>query len=196
MTGSSRMRALPAHRRRPALPQSRHGRALGAVAAAIAITAGGHLLATGAPPPLTGLLLALVLMAVPAWWLAGGERGWERLAAAQLVAQIGGHALFVATATDPAVHAGHGAFGPELVLIVHIVGAAAAGAWLRCGERRAIAAARRAIAALRRLVGWLLREWRAAGGPATGRPVNASAHGFLAPRLRYSIVHRGPPTVC
>jgi hypothetical protein len=180
-----------------ALPQSRPGRTVAAVGAATVATNGGHLLATGAPPPLTGMLLAVALTAVAAWRLTRDERGWERLAAAQLVAQIGGHALFVATASDPATHAGHGVLGPELVLLAHVVGAAVAATWLRCGERRAVEAARRAVAALRRLVTRLLSAWRPAH-PAvvTRRTSGAPARGLLAARLRHSIVHRGPPAFC
>jgi hypothetical protein len=162
----------------------------------MATTAVGHVLATGALPPLPGVLLALVLLAVPAWWLAGGERGWERLAAAQLVAQLGGHALFVVTAADPVAHTGHHGIGPELVLLAHGLAAAVAGVWLRAGERRAVATARRAVAALRRLVRSVLTEWRAARPPAPARLADAPAPGVLAARLRHSIVHRGPPAVC
>jgi hypothetical protein len=186
MTGPTRVHA---HR---ALPQSRAARAVGAVAAAIATTGGGHLLATGALPPLTGLLLAVVFLAVPAWWLAGHERGWERLATAQVAAQLGGHALFVATATDPIAHTGHHVIGPELVLLTHVAGAAVAGAWLRAGERRAAAAARRVVAALRHLIRSLLRTWHAARRPAPTRLESVPVRGVLAARLRHSIVHRGP----
>ncbi len=156
----------------------------------------GHLLATGSPPPLTGLLLALLLMAEPAWWLTRDERGWERLAGAQVAAQLGGHALFVVTATDPAAHAGHQAVRPELVLLAHVVGAAVAGAWLRAGERRAVAAARRAVAALRRLIRSVLSTWRAGRGPAPALLACVPECGVVATRLRHSIVHRGPPAVC
>jgi hypothetical protein len=178
------------------LPQSRVGRTAAAVAAAGISTCGGHVLATGHVPPLIGLVLALVLTTAASWWLTRDERGWERLAAAQLVAQLGGHALFVGTATDPAVHAGHGVLGPELVLLAHVLGAAVSGAWLRCGERRAVEAARRAVAALRRLLCRLLAEWRTARPQARRRPVDAPARVSLTPRLRHSIVHRGPPAVC
>jgi hypothetical protein len=188
------------HTPRCALPQSRPGRTAAAVGAATVATSGGHLLATGAPPPLTGLLLAVALTAAAAWRLTRDERGWERLAAAQLVAQIGGHALFVVTASDPATHAGHtghGVLGPELVLLAHVIGAAVAAAWLRCGERRAVVAARRAVGALRRLVTRLLGAWRPAHRPAiTRRTARAPVRGLLAARLRHSIVHRGPPVLC
>lgn len=190
-------RAREGGSRSRALPQSRVGRTAAAVAVAVVTTCGGHLLSTGAPPPLVGLLLTLALTTVTSWWLTRDERGWERLAAAQLGAQLGGHALFVGTATDPAVHAGHGVLGPELVLLAHVLGAAVAGAWLRCGERRAVEAARRAVAALRRLVSRLLGEWRAARRPARRRPMDALVRGVLTTeRLRHSIVHRGPPAVC
>jgi hypothetical protein len=179
-----------------ALPQSRAARTAAAVVAAGVTTSGGHVLATGAAPPLIGLLVALAVTTVASWWLTRDERGWERLAAAQLAAQLGGHALFVGTATDPAVHAGHGVLGPELVLLAHVLGAAVAGAWLRQGERRAVAAARRAVAALRRLLCRLLAEWRTARPPAPRRPADAPARISLTPRLRHSIVHRGPPAVC
>jgi hypothetical protein len=182
----------PAH----VLPQARVARTAAAVAAAGVTTSGGHLLGTGAPAPLTGVLLALALTTVASWWLTRDERGWERLAVAQLGAQLGGHALFVGTATDPAVHAGHGVLGPELVLLVHVLGAAVSGAWLRCGERRAVEAARRAVAGLRRLLCRLLAEWRTARPPARRRRVDARARVSLTPRLRHSIVHRGPPAVC
>jgi hypothetical protein len=111
-----------------ALPQSRGGRTIAAVTVAVVTTTGGHLLGTGAPPPLLGLLLALALTSAASWWMTRDERGWERLAVAQLGAQLGGHALFVGTATDPATHhAGHGVLGPELVLLVHVLGAARRG---------------------------------------------------------------------
>src|SRR5206468_844822 len=111
------------------------------------------------------------------------------------------HALFVGTAfmsttTDPAAHAGHGVLGPELVLLVHVLGAAIAGAWLRCGERRAVEAARRAVASLHRLIAWLLGEWRTACSPAPRCAIAAPAREVLTARLRHSIVHRGPPAVC
>jgi hypothetical protein len=142
---------------------------------------------------LPGLLLAVALAAAAGWWLTRDERGWERLAAAQLGAQLGGHTLFVATATDPATHTGHTGLGPELVLLVHVVAAATAGAWLRHGERRAIAATRRAVAALRCL---LARLWpaipRCRGVAAPPRP-HGSVHSVLISCLRHSIVHRGPP---
>jgi hypothetical protein len=179
-----------------ALPQSRVSRTVAAVAVAVVATTGGHLLSTGAPPPPIGLLLALALTTVASWWLTRDERGWERLAAAQLVAQLGGHALFVVTATDPATHSGHAGIGPELVLLAHVVGAAVAGAWLRCGERRAVAAARHAVAALRRLLFRLLGEWRSALRPAPRRAAFAPARCVLVALLRHSIVHRGPPATC
>jgi uncharacterized membrane protein YphA (DoxX/SURF4 family) len=71
------MQARQHRARHPALPQSRTARTLAAVAAALATTTGGHLIATGAAPPLTGLLLAVAVMAVSAWLLARDERGWE-----------------------------------------------------------------------------------------------------------------------
>jgi hypothetical protein len=178
------------------LPHGRVGRTAGAAVAAVVPTSGGHLLGTGTPPPLPGLLLSLALTTVASWWLSRDERGWERLAAAQLVAQLGGHTLFVGTAADPAAHVGHGVLGPELVLLAHVLGAAVAGAWLRCGERRAVAAARRAVAALRRLLTRLRGEWRTARRPAQRRPSGAPVPAVLTARLRHSIVHRGPPAVC
>ena len=178
------------------LPRSRAGRTVAATVAAGVTTAGGHLLGTGAPPPMVGLLLALALTAAGSWWLTRHERGWERLAAAQLVAQLGGHALFVGTATDMAAHTGRGELGPELVLLVHVLGAAVAGGWLRCGERRAVETARRAVAALHRLISRLLGEWRTTVTQARPRAVDALAGVALTPRLRHSIVHRGPPAVC
>jgi hypothetical protein len=178
------------------LPHGRVGRTAGAVAAALVTTSGGHVLGTAAAPPLPGLLLALALTTVASWWLTRDERGWERLAAAQLGAQLGGHALFVGTAADPAVHAGHGVLGPELILLAHVLGAAVAGAWLRCGECRAVAAARRAIAALRRLLTRLLGEWRTLRPAAHRRPIGAPVLAVPTARLRHSIVHRGPPAVC
>jgi hypothetical protein len=179
-----------------ALPQSRLARTVAAVVAALATATGGHLLSTGAPPPATGFLLAAAVLAAPAWWLTRHPRGWERLAVAQLAAQFAGHTLFVVTAADPIMHAGHGRFGPELVLLAHVLSAAAAAAWLRCGERRAVAATRRAVAALRRLVARLLCLYRRAvrGAPAK-RPTVAPALGGPAAILRHSIIHRGPPAV-
>lgn len=187
----------PTDRRRPALPQSRPARAAAAVVTALATAVGGHLLATGTAPPPAGILLAAAVMLVPAWWLARDERGWERLASAQLVAQFGSHALFVVTAVGPVAHLHHVRSGSELVVVAHVLGAALAGAWLRCGERRAVAAARHALAALRCLVGRLLGR-RSPEPPAllVRRDPGPAPRGAPAARLRHAIVHRGPPAVC
>lgn len=183
-------------RRHRALPQSRPARALAAVVAALGAAAGGHLLSTGVAPTLIGLLLAAAAMAAPAWWMARGERGWERLAGAQLTAQLGSHAIFTVAAGSPLEHPpGH--LGSDLVLLAHLLAAAVAGGWLHCGERRAVEMSRRAVAALCRLVAALLGERpRAARRPARRRPAAPPALRFPAAQLRHAIVHRGPPAVC
>jgi hypothetical protein len=175
---------------------SRAGRTAAAVTAAVVTTAGSHVLGTGAAPSLAAVLVAVAALAVPAWWLTGHERGWERLAGAQLAAQFGGHALFVALPADPGASAGHGSLAPDLVLGVHVLGAAVAGAWLRHGERRAAVAARRAVLALRRLLSGLLPVLRTAGPAAPAPAVHGPADRIRAARLRHSIVHRGPPAGC
>ncbi|MHA6796783.1 hypothetical protein ACVGVM_25220 [Pseudonocardia bannensis] len=183
--------------RHPAIPQSRPARAVAAIGTALVTAAAGHLLSAGAAPPLIGLLLAVAAMAGPAWWLTRDERGWERLAAAQLTAQLGSHTLFALAAPAPAPHTGHGVLGPDLMVLAHLLAAAVAGGWLRCGERRAIAMSRRAVALLLGLVAALLGTGpRAVRGPARRRPALASTPGTQTTLLRHTIVHRGPPAVC
>ncbi|WP_214368122.1 hypothetical protein [Pseudonocardia sp. H11422] len=170
---------------------------MAAIGAALVTAAGGHLLSAGAAPSLTGLLLAVAAMAGPAWWLTRDERGWERLAAAQLTAQLGSHWVFVLADPAPTPHTGHGGLGPDLMVLAHLLAAAVAGGWLRCGERRAVALSHRAVAALRRLVTALLgTRPRSVHSPARCRPDHAPILRFQAAQLRHAIVHRGPPAVC
>jgi hypothetical protein len=151
-------------------------------------------LASGAAPPVRGLLLVPVVLAAPAWWLARDPRGWEGLAVAQLAAQLVAHMLFVAT--DPSAHTCHSRFGLELVVLAHVLSAAAAATWLWCGERQAVAAARRAVAVLRRWVGRLLGSHRGTVcRTPTRRPSVPSALGVPGAFLRHSIEDRGPPAV-
>jgi hypothetical protein len=95
---------------------------------------------------------------------------------------------------DPAAGHGHGdGLGPGIVLVAHLASAALAAAWLRSGERRAVALSRRALAALFALVTALVgRVLPRRAGPAVRRPAPAAPR-VRGVRLRHAIVHRGPP---
>jgi hypothetical protein len=179
------------HRSGSALPRGRAVRAAAVTAAALGTAVAGHALGGSGTPAPGGIALAALALAAPAWWLARNERGWERLAAAQLVFQLVAHLIF--QAVGPAMAHGHdeGA-GAGVVLVAHLVSAAVAGAWLRHGERRARALAERALRLLSTLVGALLTDCRprVPGSPVLPRPVLRALVGAM---LRHAIVHRGPP---
>ncbi|MCE0766753.1 hypothetical protein LWC35_28165 [Pseudonocardia kujensis] len=179
--------------RRP-VPCGRTARTAAVTVTALVTAVGGHALGGGGLPTLPGILLALLGLTGPGWWLARDERGWERLAAAQLAAQLGAHLVFEATADPSAAGHGHGdGLGPGIVLVAHLASAAVAAAWLRSGERRAVALSRRALAALFALVTALVgRGLPRYPGPALRRPASAAPRVREA-RLRHAIVHRGPP---
>jgi hypothetical protein len=173
-----------------ALPRGRGARAVGVTAAALGTAVAGHTLGGGALDP-GAVLLAVFALAAPAWWLARDERGWERLAAAQLALQLVAHVVF--STVEPGAHAGHddGA-GPGLMLVAHLVSAAVAAAWLRRGEQRARALAVRALAQLFALVGALLVGTRPQTSAAPVRP-RSTPSSRVSTLLRHAIVHRGPP---
>lgn len=181
--------------RRP-VPCGRTARTAAVTLTALVTAIGGHVLGGGDLPSPAGVLLALLALAGPGWWLARDERGWERLAAAQLAAQLGAHLLFEATAAPSVGAHAHGhddGLGPGIVLVAHLASAAVAAAWLRCGERRALELSRRALAALFLLVTALVgRVLPRPAGPVVRRPAPAAPR-VRGVRLRHAIVHRGPP---
>jgi hypothetical protein len=160
---------------------------------ALTTAVAGHALGGAGLPESGGIVLAALALVVPAWWLARDERGWERLAAAQLAFQLAAHLLF--QAVDPAMadHEQMAGAGPGFVLIAHLVSATVAATWLRSGERHARALSERALRVLFSLVETLVLGARArtTTGPVR-RPGRADrrAVGIV---LRHTIVHRGPP---
>jgi hypothetical protein len=179
------------HRTAPALPRGRGARTVGVTAAALGTAVAGHALGGAGTPEPAGVVLAALALAAPGWWLARDERGWERLAAAQLAFQLAAHVVF--TAVEPGQHAGHGeGAGPGLVLVAHLVSAAVAAAWLRRGEQRARRLATRALALLFALVGALIlgTRPRTVAAPPPARRARVPAADTI---LRHAIVHRGPP---
>lgn len=175
-----------------ALPRGRGARAVGVTAAALGTAVAGHALGGGSPGA-AGIALAALALVAPAWWLARDERGWERLAAAQLALQLVAHAVFALLEPTGPGHAAHddGA-GPGLMLVAHLASAAVAAAWLRRGEQRARALAVRALAMLAALVAALLVGTRPRTPAARVRPRLTPVLGAGA-LLRHAIVHRGPP---
>jgi hypothetical protein len=164
-------------------------RAVFAAAAAVAVGAGAHVLAGNAIPP-GGLAAAVVLLTGPAWVLAARERRWLALTGIQLGGQQAVHALLPLGAVDSA-SPGH--LPQDVTLYGHLLAAALMAGWLRCGERRAWAAARRAA---RAIAEWCLQLCRPTQpGPASHIP--AAAPDPLLPcvpdALHHVLVRRGPP---
>ena len=135
-------------------------------ASATLLGAAGHALAGGEVRPLGVLVSGLALLG-PAWLLAGRERGWIPIAAAQLAGQQAVHAVLGGTGGMTM----SGPVPPDLMFHLHVVAAVLVAGWLRRGERHAWAVARRAA----RAVGAWLRRASAA------RPLPAAT---VAPRLR------------
>jgi hypothetical protein len=170
-----------------ALPCSRGARTLTAAGSALLAAVGGHVVGGGGLPGLPALLLGALVLAGPAWWLARDERGWERLAAAQLAAQLLAHLVFEAAGAMSEHDAG---LGPGFVLVAHVLSAAVAAAWLRAGERRARELSLRALALLFALVGALVGRLPRLPRAVVVTVEPARPRGIL---LRHTIVHRGPP---
>ncbi|WP_181780463.1 hypothetical protein [Pseudonocardia pini] len=178
-----------------ALPRGRGARTAAVTATALVTAVAGHVLGGAGLPELGAIVLSLLALVTPAWWLARAERGWERLAAAQLTLQLVAHLVF-ATVGPAAGEHGHGVEsggGPGLVLVAHLVSAAVAAAWLRSGEKRARALSERALRAFLTLLSVWVPGARphtpARAVPGPSRP-DRSLSGVV---LRHAIVHRGPP---
>lgn len=177
----------------PTLPRGRGVRTVAVTVAALGTAVAGHVLGGAGTPEPGGIVLAAMALAVPGWWLARDERGWERLAAAQLVFQLVAHLVFVASSpAEPMAHGHDDGAGPGLMLIAHLLSAAVAGAWLRRGERRARELSERALRILFALVDALLTGTQPRLTPVAVRPGRLPRTGRRIV-LRHSIVHRGPP---
>ncbi len=167
----------------------RLARASVAAASATALGAAGHALAGGDVPPLGVLVAALALLG-PAWLLAGRERGWIPIAAAQLAGQQAVHAGLEATG-------GMGMTGGlvphDLMLQLHVVAAVLVAGWLRRGERRTWEVARRAA---RAVAAWLRRVLAPRPRPAVAVAATTGRPALFAPAtavLRHTLGRRGPP---
>lgn len=161
-------------------------RALASAAAATILGLAGHLLAGGAFT-VAGTLLAVAVVLVPSWLLAGRERSWTFIAAVQVTAQQVIHPLLVGVAPEP------GALPHDVMFFLHVLGALAMATWLRHGERRAWSAARRLAG---RVVAWAVLLLTGAPVPAgsVARPRPARAVALpAAVLLRHAVVRRGPP---
>lgn len=169
----------------------RLARAAVVTVSATLLGAAGHALAGGEIRP-PGVLLAGLALLGPAWLLAGRERGWIPIAAAQLAGQQAVHTVLESTG---GMSMTGGLLPHELMLHAHTVSAVLVAGWLRRGERHTWAVARRAAHAV---AGWLRRV--AAPRPVPTVPVPARRPtafplARLGTVLRHALVRRGPPTV-
>ncbi|MGW1071709.1 hypothetical protein [Streptomyces sp. NPDC002537] len=194
----------------------RGGRAALFAALCVLLSAGSHVLLSGAPLPVTTVAATSAAVFALAYALAGRERRFAHIAALLVPLELAADAVFTVGQRTCYGADGHpvpgalaalcggggldGPFGPLtdpgtacwLLLAAHLTVGLLAAAWLRRGEAafvRLLAAA--AAAALRPLP-------PAAAPPAVrpdsapvrpARPVRAPA----PPRLTHSVVRRGPP---
>jgi hypothetical protein len=169
----------------PAAPH-RLARASVVTASAALLGAAGHAL-TGGTVSAPGVATAALLLIGPAWLLAGRERGWLPIAAAQVAGQLAVHVLLAETGGPMAVS---GPLPHDLMVHAHVVAAVLVTGRLHRGERHAWAAARRALTAL------LLGIPTPAAVPDLRGPARPGDRGPLAAAttvLRHALVRRGPP---
>ena len=172
-------------------PPHRAARALVLTCTAVAAGIGAHLLG-GGEVSLGGVAAAFPVLLGLVWSLADRERGWLQIAGAQLAGQQAVHSI-LEWGAHPA--SGGGGLPADLFLYAHVLTAALMAGWLRCGERRAWAAARRAVRAVAAQVRFLvgLLGYRS---PAHPEPLPPASTGLPAPAwilLRHAVVRRGPP---
>jgi hypothetical protein len=175
----------------PVVPPHRATRALVLACTAVAVGVGAHL-AGGGTVGLGGVTAAFPVLLGLAWSLADRERGWLAIAGAQLAGQQVMHSVLEWGDRHPGATGGLPA---DAFLYAHVVGAAAMAVWLRCGERRAWAAARRAArAVIARL--WFLVGLLGDGAPAYPEPPTPRSlplPTYTGTLLRHAVVRRGPP---
>lgn len=180
----------------------RVARTSAAAGVALAAAAGGHLAAGAAVPSTPGVLAAAGVLALPAWWLTGRERGWGLLAGALVAGQLAAHAMLTMSAPTGGGQVGaartqlhESAWLPaDLMLLGHLLAAAVAAVWLRRGERRAWVVARRATAALDQTLAVLLGPVRVPADLGVRRRDTSQPHPLRQPAvLRNTIILRGPP---
>ncbi|REE94726.1 hypothetical protein [Thermomonospora umbrina] len=178
----------------------------------VSLTLAGHVWASRAGVPWTGVAVGGPGVLVVAWVLAGHERSGWTILGGLLGGQFGLHALFAAMQAGSSVpagpgsqaghagHAGHGAAVAETVsasagpgmTLAHVAAATASAWWLWRGERLAWSLARRLAAFARACVAVPagpvpvpVRRRVVAVVRAAGRPRAAA--------LRHSVGLRGPP---
>ena len=177
----------------PTPPRAPHRLARAVAATLLAVLAGvaGHRLAGGTVDPVAVAAAAIGWLG-PAWLLAGRERGWTAIAAAQITAQQLVHVLL--TVRDSEAGLVVGLIPHDVMLYAHVAAAAVVSGWLRSWERRACGLTREVA---RIVAGWLRQicfPWarpapRLASAVRSGRrPRPAST--FV---LRHALVRRGPP---
>jgi hypothetical protein len=182
-------------------------------ATAIVLAALGHSCAAATVPAPVALLAAGPVVYAVAWWLASRERRAPFLVAAAVAVQLGLHVMLARTGTAPAAaappdlfwcHVGAvpalpaGGTAWPVMLLAHTVAAAAAGLWMRRGERalasllRLLAAGSARVVSVGRLVPCI---------PARLRPfrgvLGAVRRSSWRPRrlllLQACVARRGPP---
>ncbi|MFF7727951.1 hypothetical protein [Streptomyces sp. NPDC008001] len=182
----------------------------------VTLSAGSHVLLSGTGLPLTTVALTAAAVFALAYALAGGERGFGRIAAlfvplelasdtlfstGQTACYGGGHAVPGALTAlcggsavgGPAAPAPGPGTAPWLLLAAHVAVGLLAAAWLRRGEQALVRMLCAAAAAA-------FRPLRLAPAPGAGvpgaMPVRAARPplpGRALPLLVHSVVRRGPP---
>lgn len=169
----------------------------------VLLAAGGHVLATGAAPPVRTQVAGALALFAAGCLLGGRERSLAGIGGGTLVSQGGLHLAFAA-ARPHAVTVMHGMrMSPSAAhphsphaTVAHLGAALVLTWWLRRGEAALWSLLRWAVALVPGLVAW----WQVARGartaPAVPRPGRPGDRGTGAPRqtlLRYAVHRRGPP---
>jgi hypothetical protein len=162
----------------------RSARAAAVSVSAALLGAGAHALG-GGRVTLAGVACGVLVLLGPAWLLAGRERGWLPIVAAQLAGQEIVHLLLGAAPLPGAALLPH-----DLMFALHAVAALLAGSLLRHGERRLWAAAQRMAHAV---LAWLQRASAHCPVVPRVRPSWSQPCWADAVRLRHAVARRGPP---
>ena len=162
----------------------------------VAVGVGAHLLA-GGPVTIGGVVAAVPVLLGLFLSLTDRERGWLPIAGAQLAEQQVVHSLLELGASHMHAAPMSGAMPADLFFYGHFLAAALVATWLRCGERRAWAAARRAVLAVAACWQHLLTllGHRPPSAPKAAPAVVTATLPRRHAALRHTVVRRGPPAL-
>ncbi|MFF5013607.1 hypothetical protein [Streptomyces sp. NPDC001165] len=168
----------------------------------VLLAAGGHVLATGAAPPVWVQAAAFMPVFAAGCLLGGRERSLAAIGTGTLVAQGGLHLVFHTARPHHVAMAMHGMRMADAHALTPHATAAHVGAalvltwWLRRGEAALWSLLRWAVAFVPGLAAWLQVADVERGVPDAQGLVRRAAGGpwsLRQARLRYAVHRRGPP---